>query len=371
MDLSQLIRDLENYKPTMTAIERSKAYSRGETVDHIPVSISLRPALSNLYGYSMQQYRASLDVQFDVYNKAHASFGVFGASIGPDFKTFGRIFGAEVRYPENDVDVMIRQPLTDYAELARYELPEPLQTPLLRGLLEQIGAYKAHFGEDFPIATEVSGPFTAASAIRPTKLLMIDTLRNGEELCRLLDFCVECQLVWVKAVYHRFGVSSVGVADPVASLSLLSPKVFRRYALPSLSRLCRGILAITGKAPSLHICGKTEEVLDDIAGIGFSSFRLDNCEDLEKAKRIIGSRMGLSGNIPPVDVMLNGSIDDVLASARACLQKGADNPCGYTLAAGCQLPVGIPMENYYALLYAARRYGRNARKAQPCPFACE
>lgn len=39
---------------------------------------------------------------------------------------------------------------------------------------------------------------------------------------------------------------------------------------------------------------------------------------------------------------------------------------GYSLALGCQMPSSTPMENIQAYIYAARRYGRGARKGQLC-----
>ena len=71
--------------------------------------------------------------------------------------------------------------------------------------------------------------------------------------------------------------------------------------------------------------------------------------------------MRFAGNVPPVDVMKEGTIDEVIASCRECLEKCADNPAGYILNTGCQLPIGTPKANVEAFIYAARKYGRGAR----------
>ena len=72
--------------------------------------------------------------------------------------------------------------------------------------------------------------------------------------------------------------------------------------------------------------------------------------------------MRISGNVPPVEVLKYGTIDEVIASVISCLKKGSDSPMGYALAAGCQVPPGVPRENLYAYIYAARKYGRGAKK---------
>ena len=76
--------------------------------------------------------------------------------------------------------------------------------------------------------------------------------------------------------------------------------------------------------------------------------------------------MTISGNVPPVEVMLNGSIDDVIESVRQCLLKASDSPNGFILDVGCQLPISTPRENVYAYIYAAKKYGRHAKKGQLC-----
>lgn len=71
--------------------------------------------------------------------------------------------------------------------------------------------------------------------------------------------------------------------------------------------------------------------------------------------------MFLSGNVAPVQVMRNGTIDDVLGAVKEVLKKCADSPCGHMLLTGCQLPIGTSQENIDAFIYAARTHGRGAR----------
>ena len=116
-----------------------------------------------------------------------------------------------------------------------------------------------------------------------------------------------------------------------------------------------------GSRPGAHICGKTSPIWRDLADAGLFSFSIDNCEDLKEAKDAVGDRMRIAGNVPPVDVMKEGTIDEVIESCRECLIKCADNPAGFILNTGCQLPIGTPKANVEAFIYAARKYGRGAR----------
>ena len=96
--------------------------------------------------------------------------------------------------------------------------------------------------------------------------------------------------------------------------------------------------------------------------LGIKGFSIDNVEDLAEAKASFGDKMQIIGNVPPVDVMMNGTIDDVIAAVIDNLRKCADNPCGYVINTGCQLSLGTPKQNRDAYIYAVRKYGRGARK---------
>ena len=76
-----------------------------------------------------------------------------------------------------------------------------------------------------------------------------------------------------------------------------------------------------GRKPGSHICGKTNKIWTDLADAGLFFFSVDNCEDLHEVKLTVGDRMQIAGNVPPVDVMLYGTIDDVINSCKECIKK--------------------------------------------------
>lgn len=361
MDYQELLRENAKYPDQMTVTERSAAYARGQEVDRLPTALSVRESVSPLYGFSIGDYRRNFAVKVAVYQGMNHDFGCEGICIGPNLKKIGEALGAVACYPEDGIDYLTSQPLLDYNDLPKYKIPDPQSNKVLQAMLLDIRNYKQHFGDNFIVGTDIGGPFTTAMSIRPTELVLRDTIQQPDKLSRLLDYSVECQLAWVKSAYELFGISSVNIADPGASSSLIGPRMFRELAAPPLKKLFDGCQKITGKTPKLHICGKTKPIWQDLADIGFKSFRVDNCEDLAELKATVGTNMAISGNIPPVDVLKNGSIDEVIASARSCIAKGGDNPRGYTLAGGCQLPIGVSKANMLAMLYAARKYAPLAR----------
>jgi len=87
--------------------------------------------------------------------------------------------------------------------------------------------------------------------------------------------------------------------------------------------------------------------------------------DLWKAKQLIGDRVTLMGNLKPLEVLLSGSTDEVIAESLECMEMAAEGG-GFFLSNGGGLaaPVGsTPWENVAAMLKAtevraARQAGR-------------
>ena len=168
-------------------------------------------------------------------------------------------------------------------------------------------------------------------------------------------------LRWIEVFTKEFGQVPVSIADPVTCRDILGPSQFEGFSFPELKRLVSGVKKITGSKPSLRVCGRTKELWECLKELEISSFSVDNCENLEEVREVLGNTMTIIGNVPPVDILKIGTIDDVIDSVKDCIQKGATFPKGYIICSGCDLPIGTPKENLEAFIYAARTYGKGAK----------
>jgi MtaA/CmuA family methyltransferase len=365
MNYEELLIEMEKYKDTMTDMERGLAYFKGEEVDRIPYTLIDPDTAAPLYGYTIGEYRKSMDVQCDIMEKMKIEFDLSGSEVGLGLKSIGEALGSTVVYPENGMDYVSDFVLKDYSILDTMNIIDPYKDGRLPDLIDKIRFLKNHYPEII-ITTDVAGPFTTAASIRKPENVLRDVIKDKENLHRLLDFSVKCSLVWVEAVCKELGPLPVNIGDPVGSLSLINVKQFEEFSKPHLKDLIDGIKDITGFTPSIHICGKTRGIWTHLVEIGIKSLSIDNCEDLEEAKLLVGDKLALAGNVPPVEVMRDGTIDDVIEAVKICLRKGSDNPMGYMLFAGCQVPLGTPRENLHAFAYAAKKYGRGAQRGKLC-----
>lgn len=365
MTYEEILKDIENYKDTMTDGERMTAYFKGEVVDRIPYKLIGADVASNMYGYTVGEFRNSMDVQCDVLDKLEKEFGFGGIDVSLGLKAIGEATGSTLGFPENGLDFISDFVLDDYEKLDSMEIVNPYKDGRLPAMLEKLKELKARFPER-PVSTGVAGPLTTAAAIRKPENVLRDVIKNKERLHQLLDFSVKSSLAWVEAVVKEMGPVSVNIADPVGSLSLINLKQFEEFSKPHLKELIDGIIELTGMNPSIHICGKSKGIWKPVAELGVSMWSIDNIEDLEEAKNAIGDMVPICGNVPPVEVLKDGSIDDVIESVKECLRKGSDSPKGYVLYSGCQVPIGTPRENVLAFIYAAKKYGRGAQLGKMC-----
>lgn len=367
MDYNTLKREAARFPDTMSNMERMKAYAMGQEVDRIPFSLAGGEAFAGLYGYTLGEYRRSLDIQFDVAEKAKRDFCGSGmiASTNLSLRGVGEALGSKVIYPEDNTDYISEHVLKDYDMLDELVF-DPEKNPYLQGKIARAKEIRERMGGRCMVMTGGAGPMTTAIAIRRPELLLRDMIKDKKNAHRLLDFGVQCTLKWIRYNCDEFGIVPVALADPATSGNLIGEKMFIEFSKPHFMDLLDGIKEITGSIPGIHICGKTKHFWKDLPDMGFSYFSVDNCEDLAELKAAVGDKMRISGNVPPTTVLQNGSIDDVIESVISCLVKGSDSPCGYSLAVGCAIPLGTPRENLEAYMYAARRYGRGAQKGRLC-----
>jgi uroporphyrinogen decarboxylase len=197
-------------------------------------------------------------------------------------------------------------------------------------------------------------PFTNASFLIGTENLVRLIMKKPEAAHRLCEVSLETSLRYAKAIIDLGCTPSL--TDAMSSCTVISPKQFKEFSQPYLTRLIDYIHS-RGKTVTLHICGKTNRIWESMVDSGADCISIDNDADLLEAKQKVGSRVRLMGNVKPSEVMLQGTPLEVRQAVIECVKKGHDNPKGYIVASGCSLPTETPFENITAMLDAVRELG--------------
>ena len=79
--------------------------------------------------------------------------------------------------------------------------------------------------------------------------------------------------------------------------------------------------------------------------------------DLAELKRLYGDKIILKGNLHTTEVMLRGSVDDVIAASKKAIDDAAEGG-RFILSTGDQCGRDTPDENLHAMVETARTYGK-------------
>ena len=83
---------------------------------------------------------------------------------------------------------------------------------------------------------------------------------------------------------------------------------------------------------------------------------MGNC-DLKELKRLYGKKIVLKGNLHTTDIMLRGSVDDVVRASKKAIDDAAEGG-RFILSTGDQCGRDTPFENIHAMVETARTYGK-------------
>lgn len=351
---------MELIKLEMTPKERVTAYARGEEVDRIPTSLSAGETAPPLYGINICDYYFSADAMVEVETRLAEDFHADNMGVGLGLRTLVEALGTKLEYPKKNVSYIVEPALTSFADIDNMELVNIEKDGRFPIIVESFERLQERFGEERILGSGLAGPLTTAASLIGTENFLKATVKNKEGAHRLLQFSTDCIVKCCKDMNQKLGIKFM-LSEPMASRNLLSKKQFREFFLPYLKQAVQRMNEFQ-QGTSIHICGNTKDRWQEVVDAGVSGFWVDNCESLQELKDAHGDKIAISGNLSPVDVLKDGTIEDIEEHVKRCIAQAGDNPCGYNLCPGCTTPVGTSKEHMIAFMNAAAVYGKGARK---------
>lgn len=344
----------------MTPKERAAAYAKGEEVDRIPTSLSAGETAPPLYGIPICDYYFSADAMVEVESRLAEDFQADNMGIGLGLRTLVEALGTELAYPKDSVSYIVKPALGSLEDVENMELVNVTKDGRFPLIIEAFQRLQERYGQERVLSSGLAGPFTTAASLFGTENFLKATVRNKEGVHKLLQYSTDCVVKCCQDLNRILGIKFM-LSEPMVSRNLLSKKQFCEFFLPYLKQSVERMNQFQGST-GIHICGTTKDRWAEVVDAGVSSFWVDNCESLKELKEAYGDRIAISGNVVPVDVLRNGTAEDIEENVKACIAEAADNPCGYNLCPGCTTPVGTSKDNMIAFMNAAAIYGRGARK---------
>jgi len=148
------------------------------------------------------------------------------------------------------------------------------------------------------------------------------------------------------------------------TLVFQTPQIFRQLAFPAVKRAI-DLACEAGMMTHVHSCGPEKELVKVFAeetGLTvidpLETPPMGDC-NLAELKRLYGRTITLKGNLHTTEVMLRGSVADVIAASKRAIDDAAEDG-RFILATGDQCGRDTPDDNIRAMIETARTYGRYA-----------
>ena len=328
----------------MTSRERVLAHMAGRPVDRLPLMpITMMFACAQI-GARYRDYCTDYRVMVEGQIRTAEAFGFDYVNSMSDPAREAADCGAVVEYFDQQPVALVedRALLADKTRLASLKIPDPLGGGRMHNSLKGLALYKERVGKEMIVEGWVEGPVAEGADLRGINTLMLDFFDDPAFVRDLFAFVIEMELRFAHEQL-KAGADVIGVGD--AAASLVGPDIYEEFVWPYEKKLVDGIHALGGKV-RLHICGNTRRILEGMGKLGCDIVDLDSMAPISDARRQMGPRMILLGNLNPVAVLRNGDPAGVTA-AIAEYHREAGPP--FIVGAGCEVPRDTPPENLHAL----------------------
>jgi uroporphyrinogen-III decarboxylase len=200
------------------------------------------------------------------------------------------------------------------------------------------------------------GPMTVASWLMGVTPLLMGVATAPDQVDAVLETMTTTIIRWLEAQLDVLRApEGILLLDDI--VGMVSPRHYEALIHPHLRRIFD---RFEGLVRVYHNDTPCPRLLEGLTGVGFDVFNFSHETDIALVKARMGRRVALMGNVPPLDVGVRGTPQDVASAAQDCLQKGAPGG-GMILSFGGGVSPGTPAENIDALVAAARAWSRRGK----------
>lgn len=241
------------------------------------------------------------DLATEVTLQPLARYPLDAAILFSDILTIPDAMGLGLYFAEGE-GPKLERPLRDEWEVRNLTAPDP--TEHLRYVLDAVSQIKRALAGSVPLIGFSGSPFTLACYMvegggsedfRHIKGMLY---RRPDLLHRILDVTTEAVILYLNAQIAA-GAQAVMVFDTWGGT--LTPAAYQEFSLAYLTRIAAGLTrhADGRRVPSIVFTKGGGLWLESIADAGFDAVGLDWTVDMAQARRRIGERVALQGNMDP------------------------------------------------------------------------
>jgi len=246
------------------------------------------------------------------------------------------------------------------------DAPPGLMTRVPDYFLNTIRLVLAETQGEVSVNGEVFSPFTHFMELLGYENALMALLDDPGKVHALMERMTESSIAWAVA-QARAGVDAVLISSAFAGGGFLSRDMYSEFVLPYERRLADAVKA-TQKPVYTHTCGNIGDRLDLMVETHIDG--LDTLDPpplgnslLDEAKREVGGKVFLKGNMNSVELLLAKSEQQVIAEATRCL-NAARTGGGYILSTACSVAPRVQPWKLEMLVPLTEQFGNYGAVAE-------
>jgi uroporphyrinogen decarboxylase len=311
------------------------------------------PWLPNWFGIDILDYFTNEALWFEANRKAIETFPevTFLPGFWSEFGmcTEPSAFGAKCVFPRNEfpfAEKMIR----NVAEIDNLAEPNPATNGLLPFMLNRLKSVRPRL-EDMghKIRFSVSrGPLNVATFLMGTTEFLTALKTDPDKVHKLLRTITQFLKKWHELQRQTFpSIEGMFILDDI--VGFVGEQDFKEFGLPYFKELYAANVAVK----FFHNDAECAKSIGYYPEIGINLYNPGISNTLPELRRMSANRLTILGNIPPRDVLADGSPSDVATAVKKLLAETADKSKLILSCAG-GVPPGVTTENLKAFITAAR-----------------
>lgn len=338
----------------MTGFERIQKALNGEWPDKRPVMLHNFMMAAAEAGYSMKAFRENSQNAADAFIQSAEKYKLDGIMIDFDTTLLAGAIGVHVDYPDNEPARIPKGLISSWEQMDDLEDVDISKNERVQIWLETCRLIKSHFGDEVYVRGNCDqAPFSIASMVRGAQEWLLDLMIPGKEVLQLLEYCTKVSCKFIDLMVQT-GVDMVSNGDSPAGPEMISPEMFREFALPYEKKLVE--VAHGHGLPYInHICGNTDLILEDMLKSGTDGLELDYKTNIHLILKHLGESNLFIGNIDPSGVLAFGNTQTVRTKTLELLEIYKDSP-RLVVNAGCAIPSETPSENIKELVNTVHNF---------------
>jgi [methyl-Co(III) methanol-specific corrinoid protein]:coenzyme M methyltransferase len=208
---------------------------------------------------------------------------------------------------------------------------------------------------ELPIGCWQLGPFTQAGQILELDLILMGIFKQKEKVEALLD-TLSHMIIKIGHWLQDAGCDYITLREPGVAADLLSPRTFKQIIQPRLTR----ILSAWKSPKLLHICGKTDPLIEMMNECNADGLTVDIKCDVAEARKKLGDAVLLMGNLDtyPMTCDENTPLEKTIEHVKEIIDNGVD-----AVMPGCDLWPAVLEKNMKAVADTTHAYGKSPSPA--------